>query len=575
MKIKFKNNTSIASRTFYTIILSFLIVILLNAVFFRFAFNSMYINRLEKDRQREFGMVCDGFTGGTETSTDRSLAQYALENETAVLVFDEEYHILDGNFFTNITMLTVKTSDGNFMKMPITYLKELSEGNGITLKAAKLGQSRYYDPYEITSNGKAYYINNSKVPPKAQIAGKDLVIVKTWYTTAAGSKTADRAWLIYNNLKEHFIERVRIEHLLQSISDMNNSSYEKENDHFFIYSNIRNGKKIFFISVNTVGLTGSEANYMRSYLMAFNICMFIMLTIAALYLSRRLSRPTKELSLVARQIAQCDFSARAEVKSKDELGQLAQNINTMADNLEDTMKKVIESANEAKEGEKRIRTILANLAHEFKTPLSIISLYSEVIEAGLYEKEPAYYFDIINKQINDLTRIVDETIQLSKLQTGNWKYAPNIYLLEELVKSAIEPFQEVIRKDMFLLTVHIPDVEVYADGVRIKQVLTNLISNSIKYSDEMKKIAIRAEVHEKAVTVYIINSGVVSQEDLDRIWTRYYRAAGQSKTRLPSEGIGLDIVREILLMHNSKYGVESQNGEIQFYFTLRLAPYEK
>jgi signal transduction histidine kinase len=59
---------------------------------------------------------------------------------------------------------------------------------------------------------------------------------------------------------------------------------------------------------------------------------------------------------------------------------------------------------------------------------------------------------------------------------------------------------------------------------------------------------------------------------MDRIWTRYYRADGQPNTRLPSEGIGLDIVREILLMHNSKYGVESQNGEIQFYFTLTLAP---
>ena len=121
-------------------------------------------------------------------------------------------------------------------------------------------------------------------------------------------------------------------------------------------------------------------------------------------------------------------------------------INTMADNLEYTINKVIDSAKEAKDGEQRIRTILANLAHEFKTPLSIISLYIEVIEAGVYEKEPAYYFNIVNKQIDDLTRIIDETIQLSKLQSGSWKYAPNNYLLEELVKSALEPFQEVIRK---------------------------------------------------------------------------------------------------------------------------------
>ncbi len=109
-----------------------------------------------------------------------------------------------------------------------------------------------------------------------------------------------------------------------------------------------------------------------------------------------------------------------------------------------------------------------------------------------------------------------------------------------------------------------------ADGRRIEQVLTNLISNAVKYSGEKKYIEVSVTPGKDTVMVSICNNGYVSEQDLNRIWERYYRAAEDKTVRLPSEGIGLEIVRSILLMHNSDFGVRQEADQICFYFTLQL-----
>lgn len=122
-------------------------------------------------------------------------------------------------------------------------------------------------------------------------------------------------------------------------------------------------------------------------------CILGILLIAAVFiLSRKLSAPIVRLSNVTSKLASKDFSVRANVNLQNEVGQLSASINVMADNLQAAMEELQQLAEIAKVNEKRMKLLLADLAHEFKTPLGIISLYSEVIENGMFEKEPAYYF---------------------------------------------------------------------------------------------------------------------------------------------------------------------------------------
>lgn len=564
-------NKSFASQIFTAIMSALFIVAILHAFFFQYAFTSLYTHRLQNDRQAEFVAVCDEFSGTNENSYDKNLSQYASANETAVLVFDEDYSILDTGFFSNLTMLTAEMQDGQYLKIPIPFLKELPENlqrDEVVIGARRLGNSKYCVPYTIHVNDATYYQKNDSAVANKRVVIPSFQVKEAWYSIVAGSKTSDRTWLIYNAVKGCLLEHAPIDTYLMNLPKISAEQNSKEQIQYFTYNRVVDGKKTYFVTINTVGLTGSEAIYMRKYLLTLYACLFGLLTIAAYIIARRLSRPTKELSEVANKIAKCDFSARAKVESNDELGQLATNINIMADNLENAMGEIIQAAEDAKNNEERIRMLLANLAHEFKTPLSIISLYTEVIEAGVYEKNPSYYFHNVNEQIDTLTRMVDETIQLSKLQSGTWNYSPQNHTLSEIVNSALSPFLEQIEKENFKLSEEIPDIEVYVDGVRIKQVLTNLISNAMKYSDARGRIAIKAIDNGDEVEVQVTNSGNVSQDDLERIWTRYYRASEQTTTRLPSEGIGLDIVRAILEMHSSRYGVKNLEHEIMFYFTL-------
>ncbi|WP_353096874.1 HAMP domain-containing sensor histidine kinase [Tissierella praeacuta] len=573
-----KFHRSITLQVFFTILPIFLLVLILQMIFFGKYLAPIYSNNLIRNMHNELSDVAEKFSSGNMENNNSVLRAYTIEHEAPVLVLREDYRIADWELFNYLSILTVKAPDIGVCRIPISGLYELSKipfTEKLTIEAVRLGDSTYYKAFSIRSAQKTYfyqsysdYLNENPTDLKNRI--EMFAVSRNWYTKSDGSLTSDRARIIYDLMKECLINRTNIEKRLEAITKEPFTDNRGTTYCVIAESRQIDGVMTYFVTIRPIVLSENEANYFIKYFYIVFSILGILLTAAVYILSRRLSAPIVKLSSVTSKLASQDFSVRADIGLLNEVGKLSASINLMADNLQAAITELKQSADVAHMNEERMKRLLADLAHEFKTPLGIISLYTEVIEKGMYEKEPAHYFGIIEHEIESLTRMIDETIQLTKLQAGYWEYRPAPVYLNDLIEVALSKFSEELARENFMLEVSMPDVMVMADGRRIEQVLTNLISNAVKYSGAIKLIEVEVTLDKGTVTVSISNYGHISEQDLNYIWDRYYRTAENTSARLPSEGIGLEIVRYILLMHQSDFGVRQEVDKICFYFTLQL-----
>ncbi|RNB81260.1 sensor histidine kinase [Brevibacillus fluminis] len=565
MKIK----KSIMLQIFFTILSIFLLVFVLQFIFFGKYFTSLYSNFLLRDIRAEFQSAVEQFSRSNNEQANSVLSTYAVSYDAPVLAFTEDYSVIGQGLFNYLSILTVRVPGVGICRILISGLNEMPNINLndlLTVEAVRVGESNYFEPYSIRSTNKIYLYRQAERAKST----KTMTATSNWYTKNEGSLLNDRARIIYDLMKDCLIKRKDIKTYLAAITK--EPFTDKRGTSYYIISESRriNGVVTYFVTIRPIVVSNSEVRYFSNYFYTVYCILGILLIAAVFILSRKLSAPIVRLSNVTGKLASKDFSVRANVNLQNEVGQLSASINVMADNLQAAMEELQQSAEIAKVNEKRMKLLLADLAHEFKTPLGIISLYSEVIENGMFEKEPSYYFGIIEQEIEKLTQMIDETIQLSKLEAGYWEYKPATFYISDLIEGALSRFSEKIMRENFTLKVDLLDAMVFADGRRIEQVLTNLISNALKYSSEKKIIEVRVTRENGNVKVRICNDGYISEQDINHIWERYYRASEKTTARLPSEGIGLEIVKHILIMHNSNFEVRQEADMVCFYFTIPL-----
>ena len=569
-----ESNRSITWQVFFTILPIFLLILVLQMIYLTKYFTPVYRESMLRDIRAEFRDLVEDYSNGSEYEASAVLRAYTEKYETPVLVFGEDYQIKDHDFFDHMSILTIRDTSQNMYKLPIAGLSELAKINfseNLYVQALRIGESEYYEPIQIRSDAKMYLYrqNPDNLADKTRLT--DFDVRRCWYTEQGGNPTNNCTYIIYGIIKDCLINRTDIRSHLESISkepftEKSGTTYQIITDSISI-----DGVETYFVTIRPIVFSGSEAKYFNKYFYSIFALFGLLLITVVYFLSKRLSSPIVSLSEVAQKLAAQDFSVRAAVNSQNEVGRLSSNINLLADNLQQAIVESQQSAEAAHTNEARMKSLLADLAHEFKTPLGIISLYAEVIEKRKFEKEPEYYFRIIEHEIENLTQMIDETIQLTKMYAGYWEYRPAPVALDDLIEIALSRFSEKLNRDQFNLDVRLLDVTVIADARRIEQVLTNFISNAIKYSGEKKSIEVDVVRNGQTVTVSISNYGHVSAQDLSRIWERYYQAAEDTAAHLPSQGIGLEIAREILMMHSSEYGVRQEEDKICFYFTLPIA----
>jgi len=237
--------------------------------------------------------------------------------------------------------------------------------------------------------------------------------------------------------------------------------------------------------------------------------------------------------------------------------------------LSNTLKMAAEEF-EATEGLRR--EFVANISHDMKTPLTVIKMNAEMIQTISGEdkdKRNAHLNRILN-ETEKLTEFINDTMYLSKLQSRTMPYNLKKMNISNLIKSVVSMFEIHREKEDFRIDIQIdPDLIVAGDRKLLGRVLSNFITNAIKYSGENKDIRIKSFRESGRIITQVIDNGVgIDESLLKNIWERYYQVEPYSVNK-SGIGIGLHIAKEILELHHAQYGVESKAAKgSMFWFAL-------
>lgn len=217
------------------------------------------------------------------------------------------------------------------------------------------------------------------------------------------------------------------------------------------------------------------------------------------------------------------------------------------------------------------RELVANISHDLRTPLTMISGYAEVMRDIPGENSPENLQVIIDES-QRLSQLVTDLLDLSRLESGNTPMKAEKFCLTDSIRSIFTRYAKLISTEGYNLQFEYSEnVEVTGDEIRLSQVLYNLINNAINYSGEDKTVTVRQSLTSCGVRVEITDNGEgIDPEDLKNIWDRYYRVDKEHRSAVIGTGLGLSIAKTILLQHNARFGVKSAKGlGSTFWFELR------
>jgi histidine kinase len=285
--------------------------------------------------------------------------------------------------------------------------------------------------------------------------------------------------------------------------------------------------------------------------------------VVSLFVSRRIVEPLLTLSTVSRRLAEGFYRERTRIASDDEIAQLAQSVNQLADTLDET--------------ERRRLALLSDVTHELRTPLATIGGYMEGLLDGVI-KPNDQTFSLILHESNRLQRLIEDLELLSRVEAGQLPVVARPIDLRRVLEEVAAQFDPLFAANQVETTIESGALpHVWADPDRVAQVLINILSNAYRYTPAGGRVTLRAEQVDEQVRVGVSDSGEgIAQEHLGHIFERFYRVDKSRARQSGGSGIGLAIARHLVYAQGGDIWAESAGrGEgSTFYFTLPLAPAE-
>ena len=295
-----------------------------------------------------------------------------------------------------------------------------------------------------------------------------------------------------------------------------------------------------YVIIMSIDPIDATSNVIRNQLIYITVISLIISTVISLFMSKRISRPIKRMNEEAKKLEKGDYDVVFEKCGYEELDELADTLNRATNSLERT--------------DEIRRELMANVSHDLKTPLTMIKAYSEMIRdlSGNNKEKREAHLKVIIDETDRLTRLVNDMMDLSKIESGIITINKEKFNFSQVASSLIDRIKLSSMETEHIIEYTIPnELYVYADRTKIEQVLYNLVINAIKHSGEGKRnINVKVTATQKRVKVEVIDDGVgISKKDLEHIWDRYYKASESFTRNVQGSGLGLSIVKNILLKH--------------------------
>lgn len=356
-------------------------------------------------------------------------------------------------------------------------------------------------------------------------------------------------------------------------------SDNKLNSDFMMLYGKLNPSYLIFIRTPLEAIRESVSISNNFLIFVGSICVIIS-SLITFIISRAFTRPIKELNDIALSMSNLDFSKKYEVTTTDEIGALGTSINKLSDNLEKTIKDLklanidLEKDVEEKSKLNEMRSqFISDVSHELKTPIALIQGYAEALVDGILtdEESKKYYCEVILDEANKMSILTRDLLDLSRLEYGKNELHLENFNIVDLISNTLKK-NELLLNEKNIKCEFVFDnnnIQVNADINRIEQVITNYISNALKHTCNEKVIRCSIKEINNKIRVSVFNSGKqISEEDLSRIWTRFYKVDSSRNRTNGGTGLGLSLVKAIMLQHKNNFGVNNVASGVEFFFEL-------
>ena len=352
---------------------------------------------------------------------------------------------------------------------------------------------------------------------------------------------------------------------------------------------LSDNETVFLMTTPIVSMKESIDIFNNVLIMISLIAIFIG-SIIIYFTSSRITEPIKELANLSKKMSNLDFDSKYKGNRIDEIGILGNSMNEMNKKLENTIKDLknanikLQSDIEQKEKLDTMRKeFVANVSHELKTPIALIQGYTEGLEQGMAktDEDKAYYLNVIKDEASKMNKMVRELLELSLLEKEVDDLDVRRVNLKELVCQVVGAHELDIEQKKLNIDINIDDnIVVWADEFKLEEVVRNYFTNAMNHIDDNKIINMYVEkISENKIRFFVYNSGEqLSDENLIKIWDKFYKTDKARTRAYGGTGLGLSIVKIIADKHKTECGAinvdeDSTKGikkGIKFYYDLYM-----
>lgn len=361
------------------------------------------------------------------------------------------------------------------------------------------------------------------------------------------------------------LERIRFRRIFDRYSTadtpqtdiiINNNSGKIQNMVYAHIISLQSGGECMLIVTSSITPLSNTVEIIKNQLMVVSFVFVLLAVIFSVFASRRIAKPISKTNSSAKELAKKNYDVQFNATGYLEVEELNETLEYAKNELAAT--------------ERLQKELIANISHDLRTPLTMITGYGEVMRDLPGENTPEN-IQVIIDEASRLSSLVNDLLDLSKLQSGSIKPQKTRFCLTDSIKNIFARYSKLKEQDGYNIEFSgDEDVYVVADELRISQVIYNLVNNAINYAGDDKTVIVTQIVKNGKVRIEVTDHGEgISAEDLQYIWDRYYKVDKEHKRGVIGTGLGLSIVKGILDSHNAHYGVKSTLGKgSTFWFEL-------
>ena len=565
-------------------------------------FKQYYANRKVKDIQKNLASYEKSYLSSNNGEAVQKLEQdFYRENNTWITTLDRYGNLKHtDDFYVEIKLehLAQKEIGQETIRIPLYNLMsfdELEENveriqmTGMKIYLSGLKKDSIFIPATLNVRENINWNNkilNKKISEIAlQLKMKGKTAKEVSYTSLSGIVTkfqipdkAERVDSIYkNNLFMDSIKEFQSDLLLNESKNIRDTlqtiDYEKNDIKYKLLIKPikdKDGTLTYIFAMASLQPVNEAVQMVKDYYVYIIAFVLVLVFLASFYYSKQIAKPLLRINHTTKKIAHLDFSERIPVTSKDEIGDLSQNINMLSNTLHSHIKQLERDIEKEKKLESTRKEFISGVSHELKTPLSIMKSCISILKDGVAEHKKEYYFQAMEKEVDKMNMLILDMLELAKFESGTYKMKMDTFYIDAVIEEICEQLTVEIGKKELHVYKHISPAQVIANQHRIEQVIVNFITNAIRYTPNKEDIIISTIDESNRIKICIENKGVhIEEEQLDKIWDRFYRIDTARQRSKGGTGLGLAISKNILELHKAEYGVTNTQDGVLFYFYLQ------